>query len=365
MEHIPYIIEESPQDQILQEDIEQLVRDDSVPFSQLKDKTVFVTGATGLIGSQVVKALACSNRLLDTNIRILAFVRSGEKAEKVFGELLRRGDVQTVIGDVTDTIECEADIDYMIHGASATSSRYFVSHPVETIKTAVDGTVNVLEFARSRQVQGFLYLSSLEVYGTPSADAGMIDESYSGYLDPLQVRSSYSEGKRMVECICASYASEYQVPVKIARLSQTFGAGVTYDDSRVFAEFARCAIEKKDIVLHTAGKTVRSYCYTKDAVAALLFILLKGACGAAYNVTNMNTKLSIMQMAQLVCETFPESGIQVVFDIPKDTSAYGYNPEMVIALDSSRLMELGWRPSVDMQEMFVRLAASMQTERSL
>ena len=164
----------------------------------------------------------------------------------------------------------------------------------------------------------------------------------------------------MVECLCASYASEYEVPVKIARLSQTFGAGVEYEDGRVFAEFARCALEKKNIVLHTKGQTVRSYCYTKDAVAAMLLILLKGESGAAYNVTNMDTKISIADMAQLVCDTFPQAGIQVTFDMPKDVDSFGYNPEMVIALDSSRLMELGWKPTVDLREMFVRLAAGME-----
>lgn len=352
-------ITESPQDAVLQEDLELLAKDQTVPFGMLKNKTVFVTGATGLLGSQVVKALACSNRLLGTDIQILAFARSQEKAGNVFGELLGRGDVHVVIGDVADTVAYEGQVDYIIHGASATSSRYFVSNPVETILTAVNGTANALEFARKKQVQGFLYLSSLEVYGTPSPGAGKISESYGGYIDPLAVRSSYSEGKRMVECLCASYASEYQVPVKIARLSQTFGAGVEYSDGRVFAEFVRCAIEKKDIVLHTEGRTVRSYCYTKDAVAAMLLILLKGEAATAYNITNMDTEISIADMARLVCDTFPEAGIQVTFDMPQDVSSFGYNPEMAVALDSGRLMGLGWKPTVGLCEMFIRLAKSM------
>ena len=166
----------------------------------------------------------------------------------------------------------------------------------------------------------------------------------------------------MVECLCASYTAEYDVPVKIARLSQTFGAGVTYDDGRVFAEFARCALEKKDIVLHTKGQTVRSYCYTKDAVAAMLLILLKGEPGGAYNVTNMDTKISIADMAQLVCDTFDKAGIQVTFDMPDDVESFGYNPEMVIALDSTKLASLGWKPTVGLKEMFTRLAASMKPD---
>ena len=95
-----------------------------------------------------------------------------------------------------------------------------------------------------------VYLSSLEVYGTPDGTKEFITESDYGYIDPLQARSSYSEGKRMVECLCKAYQEEYGVPVRVARLSQTFGTGVAYDDGRVFAEFARCAMEKKDIVLH-------------------------------------------------------------------------------------------------------------------
>lgn len=355
---------ESPQDAVLQEDLELLIKDGMVPFADLKNKTVFVTGATGLLGSQVVKALLCANRMIGTGCQILALVRSRQKAEKVFAGLLERKDLTLVQGDIAQPVCYDGKVDYIVHGASATSSRYFVSNPVETILTAVNGTVHMLEFAKEKRVQGFLYLSSLEVYGTPAADAGKIDESYSGYLDPLKVRSSYSESKRMVECLCASYASEYEVPVKIARLSQTFGAGVEYEDGRVFAEFARCALENKNIVLHTKGQTVRSYCYTKDAVAAMLLILLKGEGGAAYNVTNMDTKISIADMAQLVCDTFPQAGIQVTFDMPKDVDSFGYNPEMVIALDSSRLMELGWKPTVDLREMFVRLAASMEDTKA-
>ncbi len=352
---------ESPVDSVLQQDLEELVR--ILPLDDLKNSTVFITGSTGLIGSQIVKMLACANRLCDTNIRILAFARDVKKAEKIFGNLLERRNFELIIGDINDTICYDKEVDYIIHGASATSSKYFVERPVETITTAINGTKNILDFARNKHVKGFLYLSSLEVYGIPVKDAGSIKEDAYGYIDPLQVRSSYSEGKRMVECLCVSYASEYDIPVKIARLSQTFGAGVDYNDGRVFAEFARCAIEHKNITLHTAGNTVRTYCYTKDAIAALFYILLRGIPGQAYNVTNENTKCSIREMAQLVCDIFPESGISVCFDTPKEISSYGYNPEMIIALDNSKLRSLGWSATVDLSEMFKRMVDSFQLRK--
>lgn len=352
------MVKECGENKILQEDMEYLVNS-GCPVEDLKDSTVFVTGATGLIGSQVVKALACANRLKGLHIRILAFVRSEEKAGKVFGSLLERGDIALVCGDVNGVIEVCEDVDYVIHGASATSSRFFVTNPVETIMTALEGTKNILDFARQKRVKGMVYLSSLEVYGVPQAEDGRVTEKDYGYIDPMNVRSSYSEGKRMVECLCVSYASEYDVPVKVARLSQTFGAGVEYNDGRVFAEFARCAMEKRDIVLHTAGNTLRSYCYTRDAVSALIYILMKGNTGEAYNVTNEDTAVTIREMAQCVCDAFPESGIAVTFDMPKDLASFGYNPEMVIRLDSSRLKELGWQPSVGLKEMFIRMTAGM------
>lgn len=347
---------ESPKNKILQNDFDEIA-ESNVPFAELDGKTVFVTGATGLIGSQFIKSIACYNRKKGTEIKVAAFVRSAEKAEKVFGQI---PNIDFVVGNINDKIEYDGDVDYIIHGASATSSKYFVEHPVETIKTAIDGTTSILEFAKEKKVEGFVYLSSLEVYGTPNADADTIKENDYGYIDQLSVRSSYSEGKRMVECLCCSYASEYGVPVKIARLSQTFGAGVEYNDGRVFAEFARCAIEKKDIVLHTQGNTVRTYCYTTDAVSAIAYILLKGETGQAYNVTNMSTACSIKEMAQLVCDIFKDSNISVKIDIPENVASFGYNPEMVIRLDTAKLESLGWKASVSIDEMFKRLVESMK-----
>lgn len=350
---------ESPDNAILQEDIEQAVAQ-NLPLEELKDSRVFVTGATGLIGSQVIKFLLCLNRLKKMNITVIAFARNEAKAKKVFPYLEEEENLILALGDISGAIEYNGEVDYILHGASPTSSKYFVSNPVETITTAFDGTRYVLDFAREKKVRGVVYLSSLEVYGTPGENAGMITEKDYGYIEPLSIRSSYSEGKRIIECLCVSYAEEYNVPVKIARLSQTFGAGVEYNDGRVFAEFARCAIEGKNIVLHTEGKTVRSYCYTMDAVTALLIILLKGSAGEAYNVTNMETAISIYDMAKLVCDLQPEAGISVEKDIPEDLASFGYNPEMVIRLDSTKLQELGWKPTVDLQGMYKRLIASMK-----
>lgn len=338
----------------LEEDIRSVSRADII--NQLpKGSTVFVTGGTGLIGSLLVRSLLACGR----EIRVIAPVRDLEKANKLFGGLQHCGRLVLFLGEISQKLHIEEKIDYIIHCASPTCSRYFVEHPVKTLATILDGTRNVLDLAVQKQVKKVVYLSSLEVYGVPDPNQKTVSESDYGYLDPMQARSSYSEGKRMAECICASYRKEYGVPVTVARLSQTFGPGVSYDDGRVFAQFARCALEGRDIVLHTRGSTLRSYCYTADAVLAILTLLIAGEPGEAYNVTNMDTAISIRDMAQLVCDLVPEKGIRVRVEIPDDLERFGYLPETVIRLDSRKLQRLGWQPAVALQEMFTRLMGSM------
>ena len=344
-------------DNILREDIARA--SEIIPEESLKNKSILVTGATGLIGSHIVKTLLFFNHSKDSNIKVYALVRNAEKARRVFGDLCNSEDFILVIGDVSSEIKIDERIDFVIHGASPTSSRFFVNNPVETIMTAIEGTRNLLEFSKNKGVEGFVYLSSLEVYGVPANTIEKVSEKDYGYLDPIQVRSSYSESKRLAECLVASYAEEYGVKAKIARLSQTFGPGVEYNDGRVFAEFARCAIEGRDIVLHTEGKTVRTYCYTKDAVTAILTILVNGKKGEAYNVTNPETKSSIREMAEMVAGLFPEKNLKVNIEIPENSSVFGYNPEMVIVLDNAKLCSLGWKPTIGLKEMFKNTISSM------
>lgn len=342
-------------DQILEEDLEQAAK--ALYTEELKGKTVFVTGATGLIGSQFCKALLKCNDLFGADITVVAYVRNLQKANDVFAGYTNEK-LGFVKGDLASVPTYNKPVDYVVHGASVTSSKDFVNKPVETIRTALGGTLRILEFAKEKQVKNFCYLSSLEVYGTPDGSKETITESDYGFIEPLSVRSSYSEGKRMVENLCVSFASEYGIPVSIARLSQTFGAGVEYNDGRVFAEFARCSIEDKDIVLHTDGSTVRSYCYTADALSAIATILVKGENGQAYNVTNMDTACSIKEMAELVAGL--TGTIEVKIEIPEDLSSFGYNPQMVIRLDTAKLEALGWKPTVSLEDMFRRTIESMK-----
>ena len=217
----------------------------------------------------------------------------------------------------------------------------------------------MLELAKRKNVSGIVYLSSMEVYGAPETDE-KIRENHATNLQTTEVRTSYPESKRMCESLCVAYASEYQVPAKIVRLTQTFGPGVNYNDGRVFAEFARCAIEKRNIVLHTKGETKRNYLYTLDAVMAILTVLVKGASGEAYNAANENTYCSIYEMAKLVAKEIANGEIKVEIK-EEDTAKFGYAPPLKMNLDTTKLRALGWNATTNLVEMFTHLIQGMRS----
>ena len=346
----------------LNEDIEQLAEMENV-LADLRGKNILVTGASGLLGSIIVKSLCAYEKKCKSGLQVYALVRSRVKAEKIFERYLDNGILKVVVSDVNKKISVDDRLNYIIHAASITDSKLFVSKPVETINTLINGTKNLLELGKEHQIDSFLFLSSLEVYGKPDENY-QVDEKYVGYIDFSAVRSSYSEGKRMAECLCTSYFKEYGVPVKVARLSQTFGPGVDYNDGRVFAEFARCVMKNQDIGLNTAGRTYRNYCYTRDAVAAIFYILTKGAAGEAYNVANKNTGITIADMAHLVSEDLGQGRIKVRFNNPEELQVFGYNPEMKIELVTEKLEKLGWRAEVDLEQMFVRMIHDMKLQEN-
>lgn len=352
---------ESPHDGYLQDDLDRVAQS-GLPFDRLRGKTVLVTGATGLVGVSLVRALACINRKNGIGMRILAMARNPEKAAAVLGPILNRQDVSLCIGDINASVAVTEPVDFIFHCAGVTASRTMVTQPVETILTSVTGTCHLLEFARQQPVQSFVYLSSMEMYGSFGGQSRRVTETDLGVLDPLQVRSNYPESKRLCENLCIAYLSEYGVPVKIARLAQTFGAGILPGENRVFAQFARCAMEKTDIVLHTTGQSEGNYCYLRDTVRALLLILLNGADGEAYNIVNEQSHTTIADMAHLVADQIAQGEIQVTFDIP-ESNIFGYAAETKMRLSADKLRQLGWEPEVGLKESYERMIGSMRCGR--
>lgn len=344
---------------IFREDMEYIAGAEFIPWEKLRQKQVLVTGATGLIGFNVISALCYMALHRDIPLKVIALVRDEEAARKRFAGVLAEGaPISFVVGDLMDLPEIPDSMDYIIHGGSPTASRYFAEHPVEVSRLHLAGSLSLLEYARKQSINGIVFLSSMEVYGSLHREE-KVDEQHESFIDTMLPRNAYPEAKRMVESLFASYAAEYQVPAKVVRLTQTFGPGVREGDQRVFAQFARAAMHGQDIVLKTPGGTRRCYLYTADAVTAILAILLQGKSGEAYNAANEESYCSIKEMAECVA-ALPSiqkaygGKVSVTFDFDSDSAKF-YPPELYLNLSTKKLQELGWRPAYSLSDMFTRM----------
>lgn len=341
--------------EVFKSDLNYINNQSFIDWDKLLGKTIFITGGTGLIGYYFICALLYRNLIYSANIKIIALVRNVDSAKKKFSEALINfnDDITFIEGNLRNMPEVSAKIDYILHAGGPTSSLYFSEHPVETITTIIDGSEIILQLAKKNQVQGMCFLSSMEVYGASTKER-KITESAESYTDTMIPRNSYPEAKRLVESLCASYCKEYGVKVNVLRLTQTFGPGISMNDNRVFAQFIRCAYKKENIILLTEGRTKRSYLYIADAVTAILAVLTTNHFGLAFNAANENTYCSIKQMAETVAKKLTNNKIMVVVKAGTQGQLSAYMPTMNMDLDTSRLKSIGWKPGIDLEEMFAR-----------
>lgn len=335
----------------VERDFNSLGRDCFEPF---RGASVVISGATGLIGSLVARYFLLANAAYDLNASICVLVRNINKARSILKAYDVYGGVRYLAcdlqsGELPDGI---GSCDYIVHTAAITSSKVMVTRPVDTIVTSFEGTRALLDLARRTDAR-MVYLSSMEVYGSIDKQ-GKATESNLGFIDIRSVRSGYPESKRMCECLCTSYAEQYGVEITIARLAQTFGAGILPTENRVFAQFARSALAGEDIVLKTRGLSEGNYVYVADAVAALLLLLTKGVSGEAYNVCDEASHTTIREMAELVSQTLSQGKSKVVLDLDEDDTS-GYPPDVHLFLSSEKLRGLGWVSTVDLCEAYRRL----------
>jgi nucleoside-diphosphate-sugar epimerase len=313
-----------------------------------------ITGATGYIGSQLIQRIVME----DKSPNIIVLVRNLDKARETLPSFINF--IQLDLTDTNAMASLQLECDYIIHCATVTNSSEMIAHPVEVTQSIINTTQNVLELARRCSIKSMVYLSSMEVYGDINCSYGSrVSETELGNIDILNTRSCYPLGKRMAENICYSYYKEYGIPVKIARLAQTFGRGILPTDNRVFAQFARAARDGKNIVLNTKGNSMGNYCGMEDAIAGIMTILVHGTDGEAYNVVNEVNTMTIRQMAELVCNEISGGKIVVEYDIPKE-NPLGFAPDTGLRLSGQKLEALGWKPRKHLLDMYKDLIADMR-----
>jgi nucleoside-diphosphate-sugar epimerase len=338
---------------IIQEDLKFITKQ-KLPWGKLKNKAVFISGAGGFLGSYIVYTLLYLNQKKKLNINILANVRDYKRAKDKFGE--QKG-LDYCVGDINEIFSSRVPIDYIIHTASLASPKYFEPLPVQTILPNIIGTNNLLEIARERLVEKFLFVSTSGVLGFhPPEDYPLFEDDW-GVLDPTDEANCYLEAKRMGEALCIAYKNQYQVPVVIARPGGFYGPGLKLDDGRVFADLIANIVRKEDLVLYSDGQAIRDYLYITDVITGIFTILFKGEIGSAYNVTS-TTEINILDLAKkLAYEVFPELGLKVV--IKEDSTKNFLRVKFQkTSMGNDALKRLGWMEHFYIEDGFRRTVKS-------
>lgn len=348
---------------IIREDLERIISSKLIDWNCFKKKTVLISGANGMLPSYMVETLLYLNESHDYSIKVVALVRNIEKAKRVFAEYEGDKNLKFLVQDVTIPVKYEGEIDYIIHAASQAAPSYYGVDPVGTFKANTLGTINMLELAREKQVEGFLYFSTGAIYGNIPGEKVILDENLDGSVNTLDVRNCYGESKRAGETACVCYHYQYQIPAKIVRIFHTFGPKVNLNDGRVFSDFCKNILNNENIVLKSDGLAKRSFLYVADAVIAYFKVLLDGESATAYNVGgDEEHEITIRDLSQLLVSLYPEKNLKVFFDVDENNLTYSKmrTPQKQILPRLDKIMGLGWHIETSVEDCFKRTIDALE-----
>jgi UDP-glucuronate decarboxylase len=339
---------------IIKEDIERIHKE-NIPWSQIEGKTFLISGGAGMIATYIVHTILEFNKKKSKKSTVYIVVKNKKEAEKKFIKYSNNKFLKIIKHDVSKKFNVDEKINYIIHAASNASPKYYKEDPVNTLLPNVLGTKNLLELGIKHKIDGFLFLSSGEIYG--DMKKRKILEDSVGKINPLELRSCYAESKRMGENMCVSWNKQFNVPTKIARIFHTYGPGLKLDDGRVFADFVSNIVNNKNIVMKSNGNAKRPFCYITDTITALFLILLKGDNANAYNVSNPSCIISINELAKTLTKLFSNKNLKV---IKKSNNGEKYMKSLVMNQipDISKIRQLGYEPKISIKAGFLRTVES-------
>lgn len=306
----------------------------NLPWEKLDGKNILITGASGLIGGCLVDILMLN---LNINYHVYASGRNLCNLKQRFCAYLSSSHFSVLEYDVTKPLSSDIDFHYIVAAASGASPQIYSTNPVGVIKANVFGVDNLLSYGIGHKIEKFLYISSGEIYG--EGDGRVFNEDYSGYVNCATVRACYPSSKRASETLCEAYSHQYGIDVNIVRPCHVYGPRFTHNDKRVYAQFIRNVLNDENIVMKSDGKQYRSWCYVIDCVSAILYVMLKGKNGEAYNIADATSNISIRSLAEMIAKI---AGKQVVIDLPTEIEKTGFNIVTKSVFSTSKIEKLGW-----------------------
>lgn len=337
---------------IIREDTNRILNS-GFDFNRLYGRTVLISGANGYVPAYFVHTFLGLNDEHNAGIRVIALCRNAARAQDRFTDYIGRNDFKLLIQDVCEPVNLEEEIHFFIHaaGPAGTNSRYIDT--VNTFGANVFGAKNMLELAAHNPCEGFLLISSIDVYGD-SEDGHRWLENESGFLDSLNIRNTYSCAKRAAETLCIAYKDKYSVPVTIVRPVQIIGPGPELNDGRLHIDFVSQIMSHNKIILKSDGSAVRSFLYITDAIIAMLLVMLNGESGEAYNISDVSGEASVLELAKKMSEACDRE-IPIEFDMTTRQNIEVTFALSVVISDSTKLIQLGWKPEVGLLEACSRM----------
>lgn len=319
-----------------------------VPWEKLQDRSVMLSGATGLIGSFLIDTILEKNFNDGLNTTVYALGRNEEKAKIRFCRHINDRHFVFVPYDVKLPFVDEdlGTVDYVLHLASNTHPMQYATDPIGTITTNIIGVLNMLDFAVKHHAVRFAFSSSNEIYGENRGDVELFDEDYCGYINSNTLRAGYPESKRCGEALCQAYLIQKGLEFVIPRITRSYGPTMLMSDTKVISQFIKKGFAGEDIVLKSFGTQYYSFQYVADTVAGLLTILLCGECGKAYNIAEEHSDIMLKDLASLIASM---NGVKVVYEKPDPVEAAGYSKATKARLDGKKLQALGWKPRYNIE----------------
>lgn len=300
-------------------------------------KKILVTGGAGFLGSHLC------HRLLDEGNHVLCVDNYFTGSKSNIEDLIANPYFEIIRQDVCFPLYVEVDEIYNL--ACPASPKYYQKDPIQTMKTSVLGTYNMLGLAK-RTGAKILQASTSEIYGDPEVHPQ--PESYWGNVNPLGIRSCYDEGKRAAESLVMDYNRQHGVRTKIIRIFNTYGPNMAADDGRVVSNFIVQALSGRPITVYGTGTQTRSFCYVDDLVEGMIRVMnTSDDIIGPINLGNPG-EFTMLELAEKVQKITGNKNDIIFEPLPKDDPKQR-RPDISLAKQV-----LHWIPKVSLDEGLVK-----------